>query len=491
MAPFSTKDVRYFFTSKEKITEKLHYYARRGLTDKLRKLIKHAKPDLNVLDEGRNPCLYHAIVNGQADMVKLLIESGADVNIPAADGSPCICYAVASGKLDIVELLAGSGADVNIPAADGVSALHHAVINGHSDIVKLMLDSGANVNVADPDDNSPLHYACIVQNINLEIIKTLLDYGVNINAANNHGTTPLHIVAEHTGPDILKLFVNRGANVNVQNQDGNTALHLASRNREVSDSERSKVIKFLIDSEADVNVPNQDGNTPLHCYSTNHPIAVMLLSAGANVNAVNNSGKTPLNLISHPVHDSIVARMPNSLTNAQRALVSHVAMMEYCNKDTSSSGFQQNKKNIISNPHAAQHKQECQKELNELSKIKVNGKGILNVLIDNDSTRFANHPTVASIFESCEKDFPIYYPFIKSSIEVGINRRKMLQGALKSIDDACENKDGTSTKNYWNTIPEELKTNILKYLNTTDLSNIQQDSKKKDVNKNKSSSLGI
>lgn len=424
-------------------------------------------------------------------MVKLLIESGADVNIPAADGSPCICYAVASGKSDIVELLAGSGADVNALGADGVSALHHAVINGHSDIVKLMLDSGANVNAPDPDDNSTLHYACIVQNINLEIIKTLLDYGVNINAANNHGTTPLHIVAEHTGPNILKLFVNRGANVNVQNRDGNTALHLASRNRGVSDSDRAKVIKFLIDSGADVNVPNQDGNTPLHFYSTTHPIVVMLLSAGANVNAVNNSGKTPLNLISHPTQDSIADHMLNSLTNAQRALVSYVTMTEHCNKDTNSQGFQQNKKSIISNPRAAQHKQECQKELEKLSEIKVNGKGIMDVLFDNNTTRFANHTTVRSIFESCEKDFPIYGPFIKSSIEAGINRRQLLQSALKSIDDACENKDGTPTKNYWNAIPEELKTNILKYLNTTDLSNIQQDSKKKDVNKNKSSSLGI
>ncbi|KJV55421.1 ankyrin repeat domain-containing protein [Orientia tsutsugamushi] len=491
MAPFSPKDVRYFFTSKEKKEEKLHYYVRCGLIDKARKLIKYTKPDLNVLDEDRNPCLYHAIVNGQADMVKLLIESGADVNIPAADGNSCICFAVANEQKDIVRLLADSGANVNAITSHGIPLLHYAVANRNTDIVRVLLDSSANVNATDTSSNGTLHYACTGKNIAAEIVEMLLDYGVNANAVNNNGNTSLHIVAEHADLDILKLLVNHGANVNAQNNNGDTIFHVASRNMKFNDSEGAKVIKFLIDSGADVNVPNQDGNTPLHFYSANHLIVVMLLSAGANVNAVNNSGKTPLNLISHPTHDSVVARMLNNLTNAQRALVSHVTMIEYCNKDTNSQGFQQNKKNIISNPRAAQHKQECQKELEELSKINVNGKSILNVLLDNNATRFANHPTVVAVLESCEEKFPIYAPFLKSSIEVGINRRKMLQGALKSIDDACENKDGTSTKNYWNTIPEELKTNILKYLNTTDLSNIQQDSKKKDVNKNKSSSLGI
>lgn len=490
MAPFSTKDVRYFFTSKEKITEKLHYYARRGLTDKLRKLIKHAKPDLNVLDDNGNPCLYHAVVSGQVEIVKFLIDSGADVNVPAADGNSCICFAVANEQKDIVRLLADSGADVNAITSHGIPLLHYAVANRNTDIVRVLLDSSANVNATDTSSNSTLHYACTGKNIAAEIVEMLLDYGVNANAVNNNGNTSLHIVAEHADLDILKLLVNHGANVNAQNNNGDTIFHVASRNMKFNDSEGAKVIKFLIDSGADVNVPNQDGNTPLHIYSTTHPIVVMLLSAGANVNAVNNSGKTPLNLIVHPTHNSIVDHMLNELTNARQALVSYVAMMEYCNKDTDSAGFQQNKKNIISNPRAAQHKQECQKELEELSKINVNGKNILNVLLDNNATRFANHPTVVSVLESCEEKFPIYAPFLKSSIEAGINRQQLLQSALKSIDDACENK-GNTPQNYWNVIPQELKENILKHLNTTDLSNIQQDSKKKDVNKNKSSSLGI
>lgn len=490
MAPFSPKDIRSIFTSKEKLTIKLHDYVKRGEIKKLRKLIKHAKPDLNVLDDGGDPCLYHAVVNGQVEVVKLLIDSGADVNVPAADGNSCICFAVANGQKDIVRLLADSGADVNATTAQSIPILHYAIANRNTDIVRFLLDSGANVNATDNDGNGTLHYACIGKGINLEIIRTLLDHGVNANAVNSDGNTPLHIVAEHATPNILKFLVNHGANVNAQNNKGNTALHLASRNRRVSNLENTKVIKFLIDSGADVNVLNQDGNTPLHIYSTTHPIVVMLLSAGANVNAVNNSGKTPLNLSSHPTQDSIADRMLNSLTNAQLALVSHATMMECCNKNTDSAGFQQNKKNIISNPRAAQHKQECQKELEELSKINVNGKSILNVLLDNNATRFANHPTVVSVLESCEEKFPIYAPFLKSSIEAGINRQQLLQSALKSIDDACENK-GNTPKTYWNVIPEEIKENILKHLNTTDLSNIQQDIKKKDVNKNKSSSLGI
>lgn len=490
MAPFSPKDIRSAFTSKEKLQNKLHGYVKRGAIEKLRKLIKHAKLDLNAPDDDGNPCLYHAVVNGQADAVKLLLDSGADVNVQAADGNSCICFAVANGHKDIVRLLADSGADVNAITSHGIPLLHYAVANRNTDIVKVLLDSSANVNATDTSSNGTLHYACTGKNIDVEIVGMLLDHGVNANAVNNNGSTPLHIVAEHATPNILKFLVNHGANVNAQNNKGNTALHLASRNRGVSDLESTKVIKFLIDSGADVNVPNQEGNTPLHFYSTNYPIVITLLSAGANVNAVNNSGDTPLNLISHPTRDSIMDRMLNSLTNAQRALVSHVTMIEHCNKNIDSAGFQQNKKNIISNPRAAQHKQECQKELEELSKIKVNGKNIMNVLLDNNSERFAHHPTVVAVLKSCEEKFPIYGPFIKSSIEVGINKRQLLQSALKSIDDVCKNKDNTP-RNYWNVIPQELKENILKYLNNTDLSNIQQDNKKTDVNKNKSPSLGI
>ncbi|WP_371218489.1 ankyrin repeat domain-containing protein [Orientia tsutsugamushi] len=490
MAPFSPKDIRSIFTSKEKLQNKLHSYVKRGAIEKLEKLIKHAKLDLNVLDDNGNPCLYHAVVSGQVEIVKFLIDSGADVNVPAADGNSCICFAVANEQKDIVRLLADSGADVNAITSHGIPLLHYAVANRNTDIVRVLLDSSANVNATDTSSNSTLHYACTGKNIAAEIVEMLLDYGVNANAVNNNGNTSLHIVAEHADLDILKLLVNHGANVNAQNNNGDTIFHVASRNMKFNDSEGAKVIKFLIDSGADVNVPNQDGNTPLHIYSTTHPIVVMLLSAGANVNAVNNSGKTPLNLRSHPTQDNIADRMLNSLTNAQLALVSHATMMECCNKNTDSAGFQQNKKNIISNPRAAQHKQECQKELEELSKINVNGKSILNVLLDNNATRFANHPTVVAVLESCEEKFPIYAPFLKSSIEVGINRRKLMQSALKSIDDVCKNKDNTP-RNYWNVIPQELKENILKYLNNTDLSNIRQDNKKKDVNKNKSSSLGI
>lgn len=102
------------------------------------------------LSDGQTP-LFTAIVFGDLEMVKLLLDSGADPNVEDARFEAPINYAIsmASDKtpaLQIARLLLDRKADVNHRGWDGVTPLILASSSGNLSLVKLLVERGANVN---------------------------------------------------------------------------------------------------------------------------------------------------------------------------------------------------------------------------------------------------------------------------------------------------------------------------------------------------------
>src|ERR1051325_5767807 len=92
--------------------------------------------------------LYHAIKNGDADSVALLIRAGAvDVtrryNKNTDHGPTWLALAAAAGSLPVVERIADAGAPIDDRGEYGMTALHWAALEGHDDVVKFLVDHKA------------------------------------------------------------------------------------------------------------------------------------------------------------------------------------------------------------------------------------------------------------------------------------------------------------------------------------------------------------
>lgn len=113
-----------------------HYYA--GI-EAMRTLIALGA-DPNAKDEDGNSIL-HAHSSewepDQADIVRLLIESGAEVNAPGSYGQTPLHYAASNGHDDIVAILINAGADPFLEDEFGDTADKEAFIHGHHEINRI------------------------------------------------------------------------------------------------------------------------------------------------------------------------------------------------------------------------------------------------------------------------------------------------------------------------------------------------------------------
>lgn len=99
-----------------------------------------------------------AALNGDAEMVRMLLEWGAEVNRAEGHGNYPLFSAAWSGDLPTIQLLRQADAD---PAAIGRegSALHIAAAMGHLEVIDLLLAAGVPLDLADRTGVTPLDSA--------------------------------------------------------------------------------------------------------------------------------------------------------------------------------------------------------------------------------------------------------------------------------------------------------------------------------------------
>ncbi|XP_020297132.1 ankyrin-3-like [Pseudomyrmex gracilis] len=123
-----------------------------------------------------NTPLHLAVINGDIEIIKMLLDRHADVNATSWYGTTPFHYAIEEKEMEIAELLFNHGANVNASSNDGVTPMHLAVQKGHVDGVKMLMDRGANINAETRDGTTPLHYA--IKEKEMEIAELLLNHGV-------------------------------------------------------------------------------------------------------------------------------------------------------------------------------------------------------------------------------------------------------------------------------------------------------------------------
>ena len=178
------------------------------------------------LDRGSfTPPIYAARENCQA-CVEVLLKHKADIGLPDPSGVPPLSIAMMNGNWDLAKQLIDAGADVNQWDIFGQSPLHVAIGN-----LKMR------------GDNNPLDSdAQQMQASGRDIVKLLVERGANPNQqlvyrapgrgeGVGRGYTPFLAACASGDIEIVKLLLAHGANATLATSDGQGAIILAVASR--------------------------------------------------------------------------------------------------------------------------------------------------------------------------------------------------------------------------------------------------------------------
>ena len=270
-----------------------------------------------------------------------------------------LLYAVMAGDLETVRVLLDGGVDVNEAAPDGVSAVMLALIKRHEDLAISLLKQGANPNYdprlqvlalgnpsradgqdrVDPEEDaaapdfagySALHVAAATSQH--RAMRAILEAGGDPNTRMDRpkrfieafeigvfqspgsgritqvGSTPFMLAAKAADAEGMRILTEAGADPFATTDDGTTALALAAGygKRAAQDityydwnqHKAIEAVRYALELGIDINAVNGWGGTALHgaTYHAADELIRFLVENGADMNKTDWENQTPLRL---------------------------------------------------------------------------------------------------------------------------------------------------------------------------------------------------
>ena len=183
---------------------------------------------------GGNTALHYAVREGHTEAVRALVEMGANVNERnPGDRMTPIVLAIVNGEFDIAKYLLDRGADPNMATIDGLAALYATIDMRYApvawsptrqtaaggisqrelsyfDLMEILLDNGADTNV--------------------RLVKALWFRPPHHNQmwVSAAGSTPFWRAAQANDLGAMKLLIAYGADPTISSTEGNTSLAMAA-----------------------------------------------------------------------------------------------------------------------------------------------------------------------------------------------------------------------------------------------------------------------
>jgi uncharacterized protein len=124
----------------------------------------------------KDQALRMAAEDGDLEEMNRLLEGGSHIDAKVGDYETTVLMEVSvQGNAEVMKFLIEKGANVNLSDKDGWTALMGATVQGHLGSVKLLLSHGAEVNAKNDNNETALMMA--VKKSNQEIRDTLLVHG--------------------------------------------------------------------------------------------------------------------------------------------------------------------------------------------------------------------------------------------------------------------------------------------------------------------------
>jgi ankyrin repeat protein len=253
--------------------------------------------DVNAVTSTGDSRLKSALIKGHTAIAALLRERGARYGLTDA---------AIAGDTDTLTALLDKGAKVNSADKGGDHALQMAAYHGHTEVVRLLLSRGAQPDLPDKAKHTPLSGACaqgfpeiacllveaghpvgIVEAAylgDIPLLRQMLETGADIEAQNAAGVTPLMAASACGHQECVRFLLERGAAPDTGNERGQCALTWAVMYARVP------VLHLLLDNGASIPSALLASATT---FAKVEAVEV-LVARGADPNHKGRSARTPL-----------------------------------------------------------------------------------------------------------------------------------------------------------------------------------------------------
>ncbi len=201
------------------------------------------KYSIDDTDVDGNTALHYAAMKGQLKMAILLLEQGADGTkknkanhkfheIQEPNGLTLLHIAVINGDLDAVKRLVEEKANIETKNRRGYTPLQYALLREHVEVAQYLIESGAVIDEKNSEGATLLHLAA-AKGLT-EIVKIFNDRNLDKNARDNKLRTPLHDAIRKGHVEVARYLIANGADMNALDINGQKPLDLATA-KEVKD----------------------------------------------------------------------------------------------------------------------------------------------------------------------------------------------------------------------------------------------------------------
>lgn len=281
----------------------LHFACQKGHI-RLVDLLLDCGADVRLRRDDGLDALYLAAEQGHSEICQRLFDARPDLDPNASNkkGRTPLFNAVLNGDIELARLLIEKKA-VHVPEqVTGLYPVHAAAIEGSTEMIKLIVDE-SNVNQPSIYTSQPIH--CAIQEGNLEAVKQLIALGADIEAKmkdyRNPGSevlcvTPIMAAADAKEDEIVNFLLGLGVQVKEpETAEGWNMLHIAASRGNL------ELAKHLTDSFGmDAFKPAQDGESPFSMAADSAQNEVLEYfwtlpkPASFNINAATPGGLTAL-----------------------------------------------------------------------------------------------------------------------------------------------------------------------------------------------------
>mmetsp|Transcript_31498 Transcript_31498/g.65072 ORF Transcript_31498/g.65072 Transcript_31498/m.65072 type:complete len:182 (+) Transcript_31498:68-613(+) len=152
--------------------------------------------------------IHAAVRSNDPTKIQEALSSGEDINLLGPGGQSPLMHAVLTGNANAVKFLLEQRADTSVPEKDGYTPMHGAGFQGRAEIAKMLIAHGLDPSERHKDGFTPIHRACWgTEQRHADTVRVFLKAGVPFDEAASNGQKPLDMAQKN--PATLKLLQKR------------------------------------------------------------------------------------------------------------------------------------------------------------------------------------------------------------------------------------------------------------------------------------------